>query len=174
MDLQNSAYIFVFYWPVDPPRRFLPSMFSIHSRDIKMLVDGGYIRREGDSQKHTLSVVYRSIPYTKRDEYIQNLRAHGLVTEELAKKLASELPELFQRNWNAHEYYKFERNPRTKDWPHLVERGVWDLVADFSRFPYFPRLKVEDRMPNRALHPTALPAGAGKVPSVRYAHSGGG
>ena len=127
-EFSNSAYIFVF----TVPHGFsIKSTYTIciHSNQIDDMIENGlFIKKDGE---YLLNVCFRSMPQYSRKDFISEMLDQKIIDKNGVKFLEKNLPDYFQKNWNASEgFYLAQENFGYK-------KSIRDY--DFSEFPDFSK-----------------------------------
>jgi len=136
-EFSNSAYVFVFIIPFGFSIKNIYA-FCIHSNEIDNMIEHEFFIEK--SEGYVLNVCFRALPQQKREIFISEMSAKGLIDESGIKFLEKNLPESFPRHWNASEGLYLCRKSYSKDpTDQLVSKAILGNY-DFSKFPHFRKI----------------------------------
>lgn len=134
-EFPNSAYVFVFFVPVGMSSETTYAFF-INSNEINNMIEHEFFIKENDGYK--FNVCFRAFPQQSRESVIEEMLSKKMIDEQGVKYLRKNLPEKFQKNWNASEgLYLCKNNFSAK--MHIKNS------YDFSEFPYFDKINYSLR-----------------------------
>ncbi|OBQ36947.1 MAG: hypothetical protein AN485_10365 [Anabaena sp. MDT14b] len=133
-EFSNSAYVFVFIIPLGFSMKNIYS-FCIHSNEIDNMIKHKFFIE--NSNGYTLKVCFRCLPQQNRENLIAEMLDKKLINQHGVNFLEKNLPDNFQRNWNASEVLYLCRKSYSKNpTEQLVNRHIVSIY-DFSKFPDF-------------------------------------
>ena len=141
----NSAFILVYYWPVESEQKHEARMFMLYSEDVVDLKKRKFfIENPTDPGKVNLTIDYHSIPEVKREDYVDGLIKEKALVESSRDSLLKVLPKVLSKGWNAEEYIKMHRKDyRDPSYTDPVIRRVFDVQTNFDRFPNYVPIRIE-------------------------------
>ncbi len=141
----NSAFVLVYYWPVDSEGKYEARMFLLYAEDIAELQKRGFFVKDlTNPGKVKFTIDYHTIPEMKREEYVDGLIQAKFLVESSRESLLKVLPNTLSKGWNADNYVKMHRKDyRDPKYTQLVIRRVFDVQTDFNKFPNHSPINIE-------------------------------
>lgn len=141
----NSAFVLVYYWPVESEKKHEARMFMLYSEDVVDLRKHGFfIKDPTNSDKAKLTIDYHTIPEMTREDYVDKLIQAKALIESSRESLLKVLPNTLSKGWNADNYVKMHRKDyRDPEYTQPVIRRVSDVQTDFNKFPNHSSINIE-------------------------------